>query len=32
MQGDTQKDIGAFGFGMKIDGIKDMEHNKKGAF
>lgn len=25
MQGNTQKDIGAFGFGMKIDGIKGMD-------
>jgi hypothetical protein len=25
MQGNTQKDIGAFGFGMNIDGIKGME-------
>lgn len=25
MQGDTQKNIGVFGFGMKIDGIKGMK-------
>jgi hypothetical protein len=25
MQDDTQKDIGAYGFGMKIDGIKGMD-------